>query len=420
MDQITIQELVSTVLAELKRLGYKQTSIRKYKKTYEDIIQYANKQNVKVYSIEFGEQYLRKVRKINLLYIASGNDNLYNKKHYLPVRACQCLVEWQLHKYLPLKRLGKLASQNIPVQFKECYESHIALCKEAGYSKRGVYVRLNHIKRMLIFFNDKGIHDINKLTTEDISAFFKTQIELESGTVVTVLASIRVFFRHLYQTGLSQEDYTAKLPSFKANKNFKLPQTWQKEDVKVLLNSIDCRNDIGKRDYAILMLITRYGLRQADVKDLKLSNLRWDTNTIEIVQSKTGSPLHLPLIKDVGWAIIDYLKYGRPVSDYPNVFLTSTIPYRPFGIHSCGLNSVLRKHIRNSGLKIRDKIPKGLHSLRHTLASTMLAKDVPLPVISSVLGHATQKATSGYLHIDIKRLKECALNPEEVLNNDNN
>ena len=420
MDQITIQELVNAVIAELKRLGYKQTSIRNYEKMYKDIIRYADEQNVNVYSIEFGEQYLRKVKKIDLLYVASGSDSYYNKSNYFPIRACQCLVEWQLHKYLPLKKPGKLASQNIPVQFKDCYKSYIVLCKEAGYSERGVYVRLNHIKRMLIFFNDKGIHDINKLTAEDISVFFKTQIELESRTVVTMLTSIRVFFRHLYQTGISQEDYTTKLPSLKANRNFKLPQTWQKEDVKVLLNSIDRGNPVGKRDYAILMLITRYGLRSADVKDLKLPNLRWDTNTIEIVQNKTGNPLHLPLIRDVGWVIIDYLKHGRPVSDYPNVFLTSTVPYRPFGIHSCALNAVLRKHIRNSGLKIRDDVPKGVHSLRHTLASTMLAKDVPLPVISSVLGHVTQKATSGYLHIDIERLKECALNPEEVLNNDNN
>lgn len=420
MDQITIQKLVNAVIAELKRLGYTQTIIRNYEKLYKDLIRYANEQNVNVYSTEFGEQYLRKVRKIDSLYVTSRIGSYYNKNNYFPIRACQCLAEWQLHKYIPLKKQGKLASRNIPVQFKECYESYVALCKEAGYSERGTYTRLNRIKRMLIFFNDKDIHDINKLTAEDISAFFKTQIELDSRTVAAMLTSIRVFFRHLYQANITRDDYTTKLPNVKANRNFKLPRTWQKDDVKTLLESIDRGNPAGKRDYAILMLITRYGLRSADVKDLKLSNFRWDTNTIEIVQNKTQNPLQLPLIEDVGWAIIDYLKHGRPISDYPNVFLTSNIPYRPFGIHSCALNAVLTKHIRNSGIKIPREVPKGVHSLRHTLASTMLAKDVPLPVISSVLGHVTQKATSGYLHIDIERLKECALNPEEVLNNDNN
>ena len=186
-----------------------------------------------------------------------------------------------------------------------------------------------------------------------------------------------------------------------------------------MLDSIDRGNPVGKRDYAILMLITRYGLRSADVKDLGLSNLRWDTNTIEIVQSKTQKMLRLPLMKDVGWAIIDYLKHGRPVSDDPYVFLTCTVPYRPFGTHSSALNALLTKHIRNAGVKTPREIPKGVHSLRHTLASTMLANDVPLPVISSVLGHVTSKATSIYLHIDVKRLKECALDPEVLLHHDN-
>jgi site-specific recombinase XerD len=272
---------------------------------------------------------------------------------------------------------------------------------------------------MLLFFDNNGLKDINQLTSGDISAFFKTQIELESRTVATMLASVRVFFRHLYQTGITQEDYTTKLPTIKANRQFRLPRTWNKEDVLAVLDSIDRGNPVGKRDYAILMLISRYGLRSADVKDLMLSSLRWDTNTIEIVQSKTKEPLRLPLMKDVGWAIIDYLKHGRPVSDSPYVFLTSTVPYRPFGAHSCGLNSILAKHIRTAGVRIPREVPKGVHSLRHTLASTMLSNDVPLPVISSVLGHATTKATSIYLHIDIERLKECALDPEVLLNHAN-
>lgn len=419
MDQMTIRELVDAVIAELRRLDYRQYTIHNYEKIYEDLIRYADEQHVTKYFIEFGERYLREVRGIDICYVASGSDRSYNKQNYLPIRACQCLVEWQLHGCLPLKKQGKLASQNLPVQFELCYDSYTALCREAGYSERGTYTRLNRIKRMLLFFDNNGAQDINKLSSEDISAFLKTQIELDSRTVAAMLTSIRVFFRHLFQTGITQEDYTTKLPNIKANRHFRLPRTWNREDVLTVLDSIDRGNPAGKRDYAILMLITRYGLRSADVKDLLLSNLRWDTNTIEIVQSKTKNPLRLPLMKDVGWAIIDYLKNGRPVFDSPYVFLTSTVPYRPFGTNSSALNALLAKHIRNAGVRIPREVPKGVHSLRHTLASTMLANDVPLPVISSVLGHVTTKATSIYLHIDIKRLKECALDPEVFLNHAN-
>ncbi|KKM22855.1 hypothetical protein LCGC14_1621100 [marine sediment metagenome] len=419
MDQMTIKELLDAVIAELKQLGYKKFTICSYKKIYADLIRYADKEHVTEYAIEFGEKYLKEVRGIDICYVTSGSDSTYNRQNYLPIRACQCLVEWQLHGCLPLKKRGKLSSRKLPVQFKLCYDSYASLCREAGYSERGTYTRLNRIKRMLLFLGNRGVQDINNLTSEHISAFFKTQIELQSRTVAAMLTVIRVFFRHLYQIGITHEDYTLKLPTIKANRSFRLPRTWNKEDVLTILDSIDRGNPVGKRDYVILMLITRYGLRSADVKDLLLSNLRWHTNSIEIVQSKTKNPLCLPLMKDVGWAIIDYLKHGRPVSDSPYVFLTSTVPCRPFGTNSCALNAILAKHIRAAGVRSAPELPKGVHSLRHTLASTMLSNDVPLPVISSVLGHVTTKATSIYLHIDIERLKECALDPEEFLNHAN-
>lgn len=395
MDQLSIKELVDAVIGELRRLGYKKSTIHSYERICADLIRYADEQHRTEYTIELGEKYLREVRGIDLFYLASSSDSSYNKRNYLPVRVCQCLVEWMLHRCLPLKKQGKLASQNLPEHLKLSYDSYVTLCREAGYSERGTYTRLNRIKRMLLFFDSKGLRDINQLT------------------------SVRVFFRHLYQTGITQKDYTMKLPIIKANRQFRLPRTWKKEDVLAILESIDRGNPVGKRDYAILMLITRYGLRSADVKDLMLTNLRWSTNTIEIVQNKTHNPLRLPLMKDVGWAIIDYLKHGRPVSNSPYVFLTSTVPYRPFGIHSCGLNSILAKHIRTAGVIIPREVPKGVHSLRHTLASTMLSNDVPLPLISSVLGHLTSKATNLYLHIDTRRLRECALDPEVFLNHAN-
>jgi site-specific recombinase XerD len=416
MDKLTIKELVGAVIGELRRLGYKKSTIHSYEKICADLIRYAEEQHTTEYTIELGERYLREVQGIDPFYVASGSDSSYDRRNYLPIRVCQCLVEWKLHGCIPLKKQGKLASRNLSDHLKRCYDSYAMLCREAGYSERGTYTRLNRIKRMLLFFDNHGLKNINQLTSGDISAFLKTQIELGSRTVAAMLSSVRVFFRHLYQTGITKEDYTTKLPIIKANRQFRLPRTWNKDDVLAVLDSIDRGNPVGKRDYAILMLLTRYGLRSADVKDLMLTNLRWDTNTIEIVQSKTQNPLRLPLMKDVGWAIIDYLRHGRPVSNSQYVFLTSSVPYRPFGVHSSALNAILTRHIRTAGVRIPREVPKGVHSLRHTLASTMLSNDVSLPVISSVLGHITIKATNLYLHIDIKRLKECALDPEVLIN----
>jgi len=276
---------------------------------------------------------------------------------------------------------------------------------------------MNRIKRMLLFFDQRGVSSFDDITGGTISAFFRTQIELESRTIATMLTSCRVFLRHLYRSGFIQHDLTAKLPVVKANRQFTLPRVWRQEDVLTVLNSIDRGNPVGKRDYAILMLITRYGLRSADVKTIKLSNLHWNEKVIEIIQSKTGNSLRLPLLHDVGWAVIDYLRHGRPPSEHSEVFLTCTAPIRPFGLHSCALNSILVRRIQNARVRIPADVPRGMHSLRHTLASVMLANDVELPVISSVLGHISSEATGIYLHTDIARLRECVLDPEEVLSN---
>jgi integrase/recombinase XerD len=417
MEKATIKELSASVLAELQRLGYASETITFYRRTYQKLIRYADANQIQQYSVELGERWLKESFGIDPRLVVK-NRGAYNSKWYYLIRPCQCLTEWQLHGCIALKKQGKLASQPIPHQFKHGYESYDSFCRDADYSERGTYSRLNRIKRMLLFFDQKGISSFNDITGKTISAFLATQIELDSRTIATMLSSCRVFFRHLYRMGFTQNDLTEKLPVVKANRQFRLPKVWRQKDILTVLNSIDRGNPVGKRDYAILMLITRYGLRSADVKTMKLSNLRWNENVIEIIQKKTQNPLQLPLLRDVGWAIIDYLQHGRPPSERSEVFLTCTIPIRPFGVHSNALNSILAKRVQQAGVRIPRDVPKGMHSLRHTLASVMLANDVALPLISSTLGHITSEATGIYLHTDISRLKQCVLDPEEVLSHE--
>lgn len=414
MERATIRELSEAVIGELERLGYASETIKSYQSLYHKFLRYADESQIQHHSLDVCHRWLRDSLGIDPTLVVRGNGHAYKGNSYLPIRVCQCLTEWQLHGCLALKKQGKLAARELPRQFKEAYDSYVALCCEAGYSERGTYTRLNRIKRMLLFFDQHGVSSVQSITAGRISEFFRSQIELDSRTVATMLTASRVFFRHLYRKGFTQEDLSEKLPVVKANRKFRLPQTWKQEDVLSVLNSIDRGNPVGKRDYAIMILVTRYGLRSADVKTLKLSDLRWSENVIELVQNKTRNLLRLPLLRDVGWAIIDYLQNGRPHSEYPEVFLTCTVPIRPFGLNSCALNAILAKRVQQAGVRISSEVPKGMHSLRHTLASVMLANDVELPVISSVLGHVTSEATSVYLHTDIARLRECALDPEEV------
>lgn len=173
-----------------------------------------------------------------------------------------------------------------------------------------------------------------------------------------------------------------------------------------ILSMVDRNNPVGKRNYAILLLITRLGLRTRDVSGLRFENFDWEHNRLTLTQHKTGRPLTLPLLEDVGLAVIDYLKFGRPVSGSNTVFLSHKYPFKDFNPSS--LYRIVSEYIHKAGLTVQGK-KRGPHSLRHSLASRLLEENVPLPVISEILGHANTETTAVYLSIGIDQLRRCAL-----------
>lgn len=151
-----------------------------------------------------------------------------------------------------------------------------------------------------------------------------------------------------------------------------------------------------------------------DVKHLQLQHIHWAEHRIEMVASKTGKRLNLPLLPDVGWALIDYLKNGRPRVDSPYVFLRHLAPLEPFADED-RLHQVLDKYRKMAHVPLPPQRKRGFHALRHTLATALLSQDTALPIIAEILGHADLDSTAVYLKVDVDRLRLCALDPEEVL-----
>jgi integrase len=163
--------------------------------------------------------------------------------------------------------------------------------------------------------------------------------------------------------------------------------------------------------------VAKLGIRVGDLKALKLHDLNWNTKTIEVNQSKTGCHVSYPILDDIGWALIDYLKNSRPETSSPFVFVRLIAPYEAFG-ENANLHNIICKYTRLAGIKMPKGVKHGLHSLRHALASTLLEHKTPLPVISAILGHLDSKSTNVYLQTDITGLRQCALDPEEVFNHE--
>ena len=178
---------------------------------------------------------------------------------------------------------------------------------------------------------------------------------------------------------------------------------------------IDRQSVTGKRDYAMILATARLGLRISDLRQLELGDLDWRAKRITIVQHKTGRPLSLPLLDDVGWAIIDYVRDGRPETACPKVFVKHRHPFDAFGSAS-SVASRLSRHAARAGITFPPGEVCGMHSLRGALAVAMIGSGASIPVVSAVLGHASSDTTQAYyLRFDAERLRCCALDVEDVI-----
>lgn len=280
-------------------------------------------------------------------------------------------------------------------------------CKAVDYSAS---TQKSYCRTAENFLSFMEAHDINvkDMTAKNLAAFVKTLMGYSYKTVEFVLCGTRAFLRFLYGSKVLATDLSESLPRMQARNQTRIPSVWNKEDLLKLLAAIDQGNPCGKRDYAIILLVARLGLRCIDVKHLTFANFNWNDNYLEFSQSKTGRLVRLPLLSDVGWAVIDYLQNGRPVSDSPVIFLRHIAPIEPFsnGDHLC---QMIVKYMRMAKLPVSGKKKVGMHSLRHTLATVLMEQQTPIQEIANVLG---PESTPTYLKSSLDLLRECALSTE--------
>ncbi|WP_077600835.1 site-specific integrase [Oceanobacillus sojae] len=410
--RLPIEALANKVLSELERLDYAYNTICGFRAFYKRVIAFAKEKDEIYFSEALGREFLKEKYECTIDYYKEPMP----KSVKGPIRMIRVLGDYQLHGVI-IRRIVKKKGYVKPLQFEKELIAYEKECELNEYSKRGLRTRMQRLFFFIDYLDSRKVQKSNDISPEIISDYVKTIYKYHEKSISSILTTLRVYLRFLYFNQYTDEDLSLKVP--KQNKYYypHIPSVWNEEDVIRLLNSIDRGNPTGKRDYAILLLVTKLGIRAGDIKSLKLSDLNWQSKIIDVRQNKTKNTVTYPILKDIGWALIDYLKNGRPTSDSPFVFIRMNAPFEAFG-KDANLYSIITKYTRLAGITIpRDK-KRGLHSLRHTLASTLLEQGTPLPVISEVLGHFSSKSTSVYLHTGLEGLRKCAIDPEEVLKND--
>ncbi|MDR1584111.1 MAG: tyrosine-type recombinase/integrase [Prevotellaceae bacterium] len=259
-----------------------------------------------------------------------------------------------------------------------------------------------HLSCFLMSLNTNGIREVGMISEPNIIRYVSSR----KTDLPNCISTLRGLFRFWYTEGILDRDYQELFSTIPITKKEKIPSYYNKEEIARIENSVSRANPLGKRNYAILLLATRFGLRASDITALKFSDINWDTSMITLVMKKTGKIIELPLLPEVGNAIIDYIRNGRPKSESQQIFLCAVAPYGE--IAAFGISSVISQIIQHSSVDVGNR-HHGSHSMRHSLAACMLANGETIPTISEVLGHKKTQTTLTYLKIDLKSLLICAL-----------
>lgn len=245
-----------------------------------------------------------------------------------------------------------------------------------------------------------GTAGLSGLGAGDITAAVLREAEVSVGSAQYFVAALRAFLRYLFLEGLLDKDLSTAALAVTGRRRSSLPMGISHSDAAALLGSCDLRRNLGRRDYAVLTVLLRLGLRASEVAGLGLDDLDWRVGEVTVA-GKGGRLDRLPLPTDVGGAIAAYLERGRPRTEHRGLFLRAIAPIGPLG--RGGISTIVRRACRNVGLP-----EVGAHRLRHTAASGMLAAGASLEEIGQVLRHRSTLSTSNYARVDLVALRTVA------------
>lgn len=407
--KLTLDELVFSALSQLQVLQYNPRSIRRHQTVWRKLLSFAQQQGCK-----------GKLREQLILdFLAHHQID--------PQLPTQSLAGWKMHAEHSLKllwhfhRFGyfersnvRAASRSIPSAMRKSLEEYKDYCeKERHLSPFTVDEYIRQTSAFLDFLGNRSVKRFRQIRSEDLSDFVYSLSRYRQKTIAGIVSCIRVYLRFLFYKGYLSQDLSGSVPGVSFPERASIPSAWDKDLLTQLLDTIDRRSPRGKRDYAILLLACRLGVRSGDIRTLALDNIEWVAETITFTQEKTGRELRLPLTDEVGRALIDYIKSVRPQTPYREVFLCLKPPIRPFSENS-RLHHIVRYWQALAGIQFKRPQRHGLHSLRHSLATHLLEDDVPFAVIASILGHASTRSTMIYAKASVESLRDVALPVQEV------
>lgn len=284
------------------------------------------------------------------------------------------------------------------------YEQY--LHKQRGLSEATIIRNRSIVSRFLNFRFGQGLGDLSEITPSDIAAFLQHLTErkrpLRDKSVTTHLRS---FFRYLFKAGKTPVNLALSVPRVRQQYGARLPRHLSPEQVKTLLGAIRCGSSCDRRNYAMVLMMARLGLRAPEAIAMQIDDIDWRAGEI-IVRGKGNLHDRVPLPQDLGEALADYIRHDRGSVASRALFVTSCAPPRPLKDGQI-LNNILRAAFASTGLKPPTPYV-GSHILRHSLAVNLVRRGASLEEIGDMLRHRSRQSTMIYARLDIDGLRSIA------------
>ncbi len=406
LDYLPLERLVERALRHLEHIGYGERSLSRYRGIWRHLVRFAE-------DCGFGDEFSEDLA-TGFLAACRSEDDAWPSERRHAAFAVKVLGDFRRDGRIE-RSITDRSTLNIPPAMKKPMRDYERYGIEHRHLRASTMdERTREIAKFLDFLGSRGVQTLREIQSDHLAAYL---IELERYSPKTrarIVSGLRQFLKFLTMRGTVRQNLAEGLPRIRVPRDSAIPSVWDSELLVKLLESVDRSSPVGKRDYAILLLASRLGLRSGDIRALRLDDLDWGTSTVTVTQSKTGAPLSLPLSEEIGEALIDYLRFGRPETErHREVFLTLKRPIGPFS-EDGKLFHVVNRWRALAGIRFVNRQCGGLQSLRHTLATQLLREQTPIHVISGILGHADRESTLIYAKPDTEMLRTAALDTEEV------
>jgi len=374
---------------QLKEHNYSYGGLAQYRTVFNAIEKYLSERNLKYFSKSLGESFILHIKQHSCL------GKVSTKRIPSVIRHLNELLE---NRDFKPNRLNTL--RDFPDRFKEQAQKYLKFLELQGKRASTVLQYRRYCEFFLNQLHITGVVQLSDICAQNIYDAFEV-----STDKANFCNACRNFMKYLHRFRIIDADLSLVVPTMR--KRECIPSTYSKEEIDRLLSCIKKSSSMGKRDYAIILLALRLGLRSGDIAALKIYNIDFSAKIIEIIQEKTEEPLSIALLPEIESAILSHLTSRRGNSPHQNIFLQEMAPFEP--ITRDTVYGIVSKYFSMSGIETKGRKCGG-HALRMTFASELVMENVPYDVVRKILGQDSPQATRRYVRFDIEALRYCAIN----------